>query len=131
MKRRFAIRSRAEVDIAQLEPQLRVVVNLAVGDQDRTVRLVDWLIPGARINDCEPGAYQSNRAGNMAPGGIGTPMRECLFEQLKDPRLRRAAVAHHHASNSAHCRFTNTPRHQPGGYERAKYIRSIQIVAVV
>ncbi len=102
MKRRFAIRSGSEANIAELCPQLQVIVNLAVSDQDRALGIVDWLIPGFQIDDGEAGANQTNPVINMAAVSIRTTVGQGGFQPVKDRRVWPAAVAPHHSRNSTH-----------------------------
>jgi hypothetical protein len=105
LQRRLAIRlgrEYARPPAAELLAQLDVIVNLAIGDQRSTARLIERLVAGREVDDGEPGLHHPDIAGAISAIAIRAAVAQRPAHRPQRRRGWCGAIMGHQPGDAAH-----------------------------
>ncbi len=106
LQRDLAVGPRFERHPAQVQLDLDVIIDFAVGDQDRLVAVGplggDRLIARFQVNDRQPRLDQAHIAVDMTAVAVRPAMGQGNGQRVENPRRRGGAVSCHDACDTAH-----------------------------
>ncbi len=103
-KRQLAVGARREFLTFEFALQLQIIVDLAIGDEHRSLSAVERLISGLEIDDGKARLKKPDSGRHEAALAVGSSMVESTHHSIHHGRGRRRAVGGHHSGDAAHQR---------------------------
>src|ERR1700736_5466141 len=105
MKRRLAIRSGLERRTGERPPNVQIVVNFAVRDQNAAVRRLKRLVSRFEVNNGNTRIDEADRMIFIPTGIVGAAVRERLSKSIQTRRVQIASRSHEGPSDATQVLF--------------------------